>query len=236
MFQSVFLSSGKSSAYSLRSLAVSLTLIALPLTTPAYSTTANAALTASSQTTPKQGASQARKVLDRTAAVVGHKGGASASFTITGAKIGTTSGTIAIKGNKFRAITSKAMVWFNGKTQWTYMKQTNEVNISTPTQAQQMQMNPYTFISMYKSGYNLQLSTQGNSYKVHMKAQNGSRSVKEAYIIINKNTYSPTQVKMLQGNHWLTIRISNFRAKAQSDATFVFSSKDFPKAEIIDLR
>lgn len=236
MFQSVFYSFGKSTAYRPRPLTVSLILLALLLTNPTYSATENAALLASPTTTIQQNANKARKVLDRTAAVVGHKGGASASFSITGAKIGTTSGTIAIKGNKFRAITPKAMVWFNGKTQWTYMKQTNEVNISTPTQAQQMQMNPYTFISMYKSGYNLSLTTKGGNYQVHMKAKNSGRSVKEAYILINKNTYTPSQVKMLQGGHWFIISIRNFRAKAQSDATFVFRSKDFPKAEIIDLR
>ncbi len=29
----------------------------------------------------------------------------------------------------------QAIVWYNGKTQWTYMKKTNEVNVSNPTQA-----------------------------------------------------------------------------------------------------
>ena len=43
-----------------------------------------------------QNAAQARKILDKTAAVVGRKSGASANFTISG-KYGNTSGTIAIK-------------------------------------------------------------------------------------------------------------------------------------------
>lgn len=68
-----------------------------------------------------QNAAQAKKILDKTAAVVGRKSGASANFTISG-KYGNTSGTIAIKGNKFNARTSQAIVWYDGKTQWTYMK------------------------------------------------------------------------------------------------------------------
>ena len=83
-------------------------------------------------------ASQARKVLDKTASIVGRKGGASASFKISSAKIGSTQGTIYVKGNKFHARTPQAIVWFNGKTQWTYMKSTDEVNVSTPNEAQQM--------------------------------------------------------------------------------------------------
>ena len=182
-----------------------------------------------------QNSKQAMKILDKTAAVVGRSGGASASFSISGNNLGATSGTIAIKGNKFYAHTPEATVWFNGKTQWTYMKATNEVNVTTPNEAKQAQMNPYKFITIYKSGYTLDMKNQGNAYQVHMTAQNKKRSMQELYITISKN-HVPTQVKMRQGENWTTINISNFKAKDQNDAVFNFKAKDFPKAEIIDLR
>ena len=119
----------------------------------------------------------ARKILDRAAKVVGRSGGASASFTMSSAATGKVSGTIAIKGNKFNARTPQAIVWFNGKTQWTYMKKNNEVNISTPTQAQQQMMNPYTFINVYKTGYKMSSAKAGSSYEVHLVAQNQKRSI-----------------------------------------------------------
>ena len=144
-------------------------------------------------------AQSAQQVLDRTAKVIGNKSGASANFTISNAKIGSSSGTIAIKGNKFNARTPQAIVWFNGKTQWSYLKKTNEVNISTPTQAQQMAMNPYTFINIYKTGYKMNMKKSGNNYQVHLTAQNQKRSVAELYITINQKTYVPSQVKMRQG-------------------------------------
>ena len=178
----------------------------------------------------------AMTVLNKTAAVVGRKGGAQANFTASGSKIGSQSGTIAIKGNMFMARTNKAMVWFNGKTQWSYLKMTNEVNISTPNEAKRMSMNPYTFMSMYKNGYNLSMTTSGSNYVVHMTAQNKHRSVQEAYITINKGSYKPTAVKMRQGNDWTTISITNFKAKNQPNSKFSFNQKDFPKADVIDLR
>ena len=55
------------------------------------------------------------------------------------------------------------------------------------------------------------------------------------YITVDKN-YVPKQVKMRQGSTWTTISISHFKASRQSDATFSFNSKDFPTAEVIDLR
>ncbi|MGI6243080.1 MAG: LolA-like putative outer membrane lipoprotein chaperone [Prevotella sp.] len=183
-----------------------------------------------------QNAAQARRVLDKTAAIVGNKGGASANFKISNSKMGSTSGSISIKGNKFHARTNQAIVWFNGKTQWSYLKSTNEVNITTPTEAQRMRMNPYTFITMYKNGYNLGMTSKGANYQVHMTAQNKQRTVQEIYLTINKRTYKPTTVKMREGGIWTTITISNFQAKKMSDSQFTFKAKDFPTAEVIDLR
>ena len=189
----------------------------------------------SNQQASAQNAAEARKVLDKTAAIVGRSGGASANFTMSSGKYGNTSGTIAIKGNKFHATTPQAVVWYNGKTQWSYMKKTDEVNISNPNEAQQMSMNPYKFITMYKSGYTLSMKNVGGNKEIHMVAQNKGRSIPELYITVN-SSYLPTQIKMRQGSHWSTIKISNFKAKNLSDATFVFNAKDYPSAEMVDLR
>ena len=181
-------------------------------------------------------AQTAQQVLDKTAKVIGNKSGASANFSMSSPKYGSASGTIAIKVNKFNARTAQAMVWYDGKTQWTYMKKTNEVNVSNPTQAQQMSMNPYTFINIYKTGYTSTMKTIGSNYKVRLVAQNKKRTVQELILTIDKKSYIPSQIKMRQGNTWSTITVSNFKAKSISNSTFVFNSKDFPKAEIVDLR
>lgn len=183
-----------------------------------------------------QTGNQAKQILDKTAAVLSRKGGASANFQLSNAKMGKVSGTIAIKGNKFHAATPQAIVWFNGKTQWTYLKKTEEVNVTTPTQAQQMMMNPYTFINIYKTGYVMTASTASNSYEVHLKAQNNKRTIQEMYITVDKKTYVPLTVKMRQQKAWTTIRISNFKGVNQPASLFVFNSKEFPEAEVVDLR
>lgn len=187
-------------------------------------------------TSGAQNSSLARKVLDKTAAVVGNKDGASANFSMTSKKYGSVSGTIAIKGNMFHAATSDAIVWYNGKTQWSYLKKTNEVNVNTPTEVQQMRMNPYKFITMYKKGYNMGITDKGSNYWIHLTAQNKSGAVQEFYICVNKKTYKLSQIRMRQGSEWTDISISNFKTKKLSNAQFTFNVKDFPNAEVIDLR
>lgn len=181
-----------------------------------------------------QNAAQARKILDKTAAVVGRKEGASADFSISG-KHANASGTISIKGNKFNARTPQAIVWYDGKTQWTYLKSSGEVNISTPTEAQQQSMNPYKFINIYKNGFRLGVKNVSGGWQVHLYATNQQRTIKEMYVIVGKDYY-PRTIKMRQSNGWTTIKVSNFRARNLSDATFRFNKKDYPHAEIIDLR
>ena len=183
-----------------------------------------------------QNAEQAKKILDKTAAVVGNKNGASANFKMSSEKIGTATGTIAIKGKKFQATTPKAIVWFDGKTQWSYLKSTNEVNVSNPSDAQRMRMNPYAFITMYKSGYKLGVTTKGSNYVVHMVAQNSRKSVKEIYLTVNTKSYVPRTIKVKEGGSWMTITLSQFQTKNIPNSTFIFKQKDFPSAEVIDLR
>ena len=194
------------------------------------------AVVSSVQSMAQSNTAQARAILDKTSKVIGHKSGVSASFTLNNPTTGNVSGTIAVKGGKFNARTPQAIVWFNGKTQWTYMKKNNEVNISTPTQAQQQMMNPYTFINVYKTGYKMSSTKAGASYEVHLVAQNQKRSIQEMYVTVNSKTYVPSRVKMKHNGRWYTVTISNFSAKKQPDSLFTFNSKDYPSAEVIDLR
>ena len=177
----------------------------------------------------------AKSVLDKAAATVSAKEGIKANFRMSGTH-GNTKGSIAIKGRKFYATTPQATVWFDGKTQWTYMKNNDEVNVANPTESQLQAINPYNFINLYKKGYNYTLNKSGNDYVVHLTASNPQTKIKEMFISVDKKSYHPTQVKMLQGNKWTIFYITDLRKEALPDSQFRFNAKDFPTAEVIDLR
>ena len=143
-----------------------------------------------------------KNVLDRTAAVVSHPGGITAAFTMTGG-MGNASGTIAVKGKKFQATSPVATIWFDGKTMWTYMKKNDEVSITTPSDAQLQKINPYNFINLYKNGYDMTISSASTTHTVHLTAQ-GAQKIQELFITVDKKSFHPTQVKMLQGKRWTT--------------------------------
>lgn len=180
-------------------------------------------------------AQTATSVLDKAAATVTMKEGVKADFKMSGS-MGSTTGTIVIKGKKFHATTPQASVWFDGKTQWTYMKDNDEVNISTPNESQLQAINPYNFLNLYKKGYKATLNSNGNNHVVHLTASSADRKIKELFITVDKKTYQPTQVKLLQGKKWTVFDITNLKKQATADTEFRFNAKEFPHAEIIDLR
>ena len=140
----------------------------------------------------------AKQVLDKAASAVSNKSGVTASFTLKGGQMND-KGTISIKGKKFHATTPDAIIWFDGKTQWTYVKKNDEVNVSTPNESQLQALNPYNFIYMYKKGYTYTMTKKSNGYEVHLTATDKKRSVQEMYITVNQSTYIPDSRQALQG-------------------------------------
>ena len=178
----------------------------------------------------------AKSVLDKCAAKISAKSGVTADFIMTSAQYGDANGSISVKGEKFMATTAAATMWFDGKTLWTYMARNNEVNVTTPTEAQLQALNPYNFIGMYKKGFNYTMTKAASSYTVHLTATDAKRKVQELFITVDNKSYIPSEVKMRQGTKWTTFTITNFKATKLDDAIFRFNSREFPSAEVIDLR
>ena len=177
----------------------------------------------------------AKQVLDKAAAAVSNKTGITASFTLKGGQMNT-KGNISIKGQKFQITTSDVLIWFDGKTQWSYVKKNDEVNVSNPNGSQLQALNPYNFIYMYKKGYNSTLTKKGTNYEVHLTATDKKKSVQEMYITIHPKTYIPSAIRIKHSKGWNTIEVNNVKKANLSDGIFHFNSKDFPTAEVIDLR
>lgn len=181
-------------------------------------------------------AQTAKQVLDKCASVVSARDGVQADFTMSSAQYGDASGQIMVKGKMFMASTSMASMWFDGRTLWTYMANNNEVSVTTPKEAQLQVLNPYNFINMYKKDFEYTMTKTAEHFEVHLTSTDATRKVKEMFITVDKNTYHPTQVKVLQNQKWTTFTIKNLKTVKLADGMFRFNAKDFPTAEIIDLR
>ena len=106
---------------------------------------------------------EARTVLDKTAATFEKAGGVKADFRIKvfskGRQIVDSGGAIQLKGEKFLLKTPDVTTWFDGKTQWSYLDRSDEVNVSTHTAAELQSMNPYALLYLYQKGFSYRLGS-----------------------------------------------------------------------------
>lgn len=180
---------------------------------------------------------QAKKILDQTSAAFANAGGIKATFTIK-AGGGQTKGVLQMKNNKFLLNTNDATTWFDGKTQWSYLKHSEEVNISLPSQEELQSMNPYALLSIYKRGFNYQYNgTVGNNYKVTLTPENKKHSFSRIILLISKSKYQPQHITLEQQKNKSEITVTGYQTKQSfSNSLFQFNKKNYPNAEIIDLR
>lgn len=183
---------------------------------------------------------KANSVLDKTAATIRNAGDISANFSATSSS-GSLSGTIYIQKEKIVLASKNVKCWFDGKTLWTYNKHNNEVNITTPTRAEQQSINPYLFLNIYKTGYKAALKETKLGakacYQVTLTATSAQNKLRSMVVNIDKSTYYPLSVKMNRQKGSTTIYISNCKTHQKFKAsTFRFNANECAGAEIIDLR
>jgi outer membrane lipoprotein-sorting protein len=100
------------------------------------------------------------------------------------------SGKIVLRANQFFLESNELKVWFDGKTQWAYMKESNEVNISEPEADELAQINPIAIISAFKAASQIQFSKIKNpqNHVIELTAKNKKADFNKVIIQINKTT------------------------------------------------
>lgn len=182
----------------------------------------------------------AKAILDKTSSAIRNAGDIVAQFSASSAS-GNMNGTIYIHKNMLHLQSSDIKCWYDGKTLWTYRKSVGEVNITTPTTAEQQNINPYLFINIYKKGFSYAMketTLRGKScYEVTITASSNSNKIKRMVVTINKSNYYPLRVNIVRAKSNTIIDILNCCTKQNfKEATFRFNKSDYPHAEIIDLR
>ena len=196
----------------------------------------------------QQQQSQAKAVLEKTAEAFKKASGVRADFTLKalndGRLEGRENGVIQLKGEKFMLKTSETTTWFDGKTQWSYMVRNDEVNVSNPTQEELQQINPYTFLYMYQKGFSYKLGTmktfRGKAiWEVVLTAKDKAQDLERITLYVTKERYEPLYILLQQRAHPTrnAITVTGYQTgQKYADTLFTFDRKQYPSAEIIDLR
>lgn len=192
-------------------------------------------------------AQNARSILDKAYDAYNKAGGVMVTFRLDSkdSKAQNTysyDGNAYMKGDKFKIEIPDGITWFDGTTQWIYVKETEEVNVSNPTGEELQAISPSAIFSIYKKGFNL-------AYKGEKKV--GGKTVQEVELTPQKKSeFTRILVQIDKSNNTFskitlvdkvgvenTLSIKSYKPDQNiADTMFTFNKKEYPDAEIVDLR
>lgn len=191
---------------------------------------------------------RAEVILAKTAAIFKKNSGVKLDFVMRSFQNnqvdGRTVGTIHLKGEKFMLKAEGLEVWFNGRTQWSYNDQSQEVSVTTPTAEELQTINPYSFLNLYQQGYACRLGTlsafNGRAVtEIILTSKDKRRELASITLYITKSGYQPVFVLLQQRGNKVKTEITVINSLLNqnfSDALFTYQKRTHPHAEIIDLR
>ena len=134
-------------------------------------------------------------------------------------------------------------IYNNGKEVYTYVKETNEVNVTDYNPADEADFSPSKIYSIYKKGYKYlfkeELKQGAQVFEVvELSPTAKSGSVAKIQITVNKNDKSIKSWKIWDKKGKTTLfRVDKFVPNFQAtDAMFTFDKTKYPGVEVVDLR
>ena len=153
----------------------------------------------------------------------------------------TKSGTIQIKGNKYHLEVGGQIVFCDGKTVWTYIKDDNEVNINNVS-TQEDAINPTTILNNYSLNYKpkwiKEVIDGGKTIEIIDLTPLKGKSYYKVRLNIDKVAQQITSTIVYDKNgSTYTYTISKFTSNlTMDDAIFTFNKANYPNVETNDMR
>lgn len=205
-------------------------------------------ITATAQVPKGMGSSDpdAKKILDAVSAKFKNYKSVQAKFLLkienaSGKNIGTKTGTVYMKGTKYRISVTGQEIFCDGTNIWTYDKAAKEVTINkidpsansiTP---QKLFTNFYDKDFLYKLNGNVPVNGKPMQ-EVELTPIDKTKAFHKVLLYIANSFINTTKIFEKTGNRY-TYSVSNMTTNGNiPDATFNFDAKQYPGVEVVDLR
>ncbi|HEX7902679.1 MAG TPA: outer membrane lipoprotein carrier protein LolA [Chitinophagaceae bacterium] len=190
----------------------------------------------------------AKKVLDAVSAKFKTFKTVKASFAYkvenaAGKALSTKTGSILMKGLKYRVSFGGQEIFSDGKTVWSYNKEDNEVTISSLDAAsgtitpQKLFTNFYDKDFLYKMNGEKKVGAK-TLQEIEMTPTNKDKAYHKVYVMVDKAAKTLYSTKVLEkGGNRYTYSVSSMNTTtAMADNLFVFDKTKYPGVEVVDIR
>jgi len=153
------------------------------------------------------------------------------------------SGSITVKGDKFRLRMAQQEIYNDETTIWTFMQDVNEVTVSNYEPGETDEYSPTQILEMYKQGYKYRMrdavTEDGVKYAVvELTPEDTGKDFFKVILKVNEKDLilSAWEVYEKQGRRY-EYKIDEFKANIDvSDDYFRFDPSKHPEVEVVDIR
>lgn len=162
-----------------------------------------------------------------------------------GKQIESQAGALQVKGSKYKVDFKGQNIFCDSKTQWTYIKESNEVQINNaPDPGKTDNINPANIFTIYEKGFKYKYEKEDllNGAKVDVitliPLEPGKKSYHQVQLFIDKLKKQIVMVKIkAKDQKTTTISVKSMVTNQEiTDGVFVFNKADFKGVEEVDLR
>ncbi len=150
-------------------------------------------------------------------------------------------GAVTLKGNKYNLLIKGQEVISDGKTVWTYIKESNEVQINAiSSDENDGNLSPDKLFTLYEKGFKYKfVEEKNNIYSINLYPNDANaKSFHRITLFIDKIKNEIKEVKVFgKDGSETSYKIKTFTTNITiTDSQFTFDKTKHPKVEVIDLR
>ncbi len=197
---------------------------------------------------PTQNDPEAKKILDAVSAKFRTYKTPQANFTYQienaqGKALSTKTGTVTMKGAKYKVAMSGMEIFSDGSTSWNYDKSANEVTVSGVESGSNAMTPQKLFTNFYDRDFLYKLNGEKKAagktvQEIEMTPTDKTRPFHKVYLLVDKASKNIYSARFLEkgGNRYSYTVNAMKPAAAISDADFTFNKSKYPGVEVVDLR
>ena len=205
---------------------------------------------ANAQSNPKEAKNdpEAKKVLDAVSSKFKTFSSVQAGFSYkvenaSGKALSSKTGTILMKGTKYKVSFGGNEIFSDGKTVWNYDKSSNEVTISNLDASGSTITPQKLFTNFYDKDFLYMLNGEKKSgaktlQEIEMTPTDKSKSFNKVYLLVDKSAKTIYSTRVLEnGGNRYTYTVSTMKTNMPlADNVFSFNKSKYPGVEEVDLR
>lgn len=160
-----------------------------------------------------------------------------------GKAMSTKTGTVLMKGTKYKVNFGDQEIFCDGKTIWSYDKGTNEVTINDLASSESMITPQKLFTNFYDKDFLYMLNGEKKIgaktiQEIEMTPTDKGKAFHKVYLQIDKAAKTIYSTKVLEnGGNRYTYSVTNMKTNTQmGDNLFAFNKSKYPGVEEVDLR